>query len=599
MAPHPQPPLFERLQGPVAKLLAFGLTAVAAVYLGFIGIGVELAGDVVKRGGYYFVLAAFALWAAGLHRLWRQRRPGDVPSRRELAFAALAIAVPTLMAFNAEPFRSKVLYDEFVLQSTAYNMHHFRDAVTMVRGYEIGGVFLSLDNYLDKRPNFYPFLISLVHDLTGYRPANAYALNAVLFPVALALAYYLGRRLHGARGGILAVLLLGSLPLLGQNATGSGMELLNVCMILAVAALGAAYLGRPDETRLSALVPGAVLLAQSRYESAAYVLPVAVIVLIGWWREQRVILTWPAVIAPLLLLPYALQNKVLNHTKWMWELKADQDSRFSTDYLAGNFHGIRDFLFNPTTRYANSVILSVLGLAGLGWVAWRLVRLRPRPEAWEPTRTTLFLTGLAACGNTVLILFYYWSNFTDPMAARFSLPLHLAFTFAVVAAGASLARRWPALPAVLTAVACVALAVAGSRFGQSLYSHTGIDEIEWERRTVAGRPPGPRLVITNKSTLPWLLDKTPSILVGRAGIVADRLRFQLETGTFREILVTQSFRPSTRDGLHQMVPEDMLPAGFMLEPLAERRFGTKLTRISRLVAVPPPVADPGPLAFHR
>lgn len=578
-------PFLARLQRPVPKLLAFGLAAVAAVYLGFIGLGVETAGAVVKRGGYYFLLTTFVLWVAGLHRLWRERGPGDPPGRRELAVLAAVIAALTLMAVTAEPFRSKILYDEFVLQSTAYNLHHFRDTVTMVRGYEIGGVFLSLDNYLDKRPNFYPFLISVVHDLTGYRPANAYWLNALLYPVTLALAGYLGRRLDGLRGALLAVLLLGSLPLLGQNATGSGMELLNVGMILAVAALAGAWLRRPDETRLSALVLGAVLLAQSRYESALYVLPVAALILLGWWRERRVILSWSAVAAPLLLLPSALQNKVLNHTKWMWELKADQESRFSADYLAANLKGVWGFLFNTSPMFANSIILSGLGLLALGWVAWRLARGGARPSRWEPDRAALALLGLAAAGNTALVLFYYWSNFTDPMASRFGLPLHLVFTFAVVAAGAALARRWPAAPRVLVGLACVALAVATSRFGQSLYSHTGIDEIEWERRFVAGLPAGPRLVITNKSTLPWLLQKTPSVLIGRAILVSDRLQFQLSAGTFREILVTQSFRPGSREGGHRLVADDVLPAGFVLEPLAERRFGTKITRISRLVAI--------------
>lgn len=579
---------FAALPRPVPQLIAFGLCAVLAVYLGFFGLGVEAAGTVVKKSAYHFLLVAFALWVLALVRLWRERAPAPPPARRELVLAGFAIGLCTLMAVTAEPFRSKVLYDEFVLQSTAYNMHHFRDTATMVRGYEIGGVFLSLDNYLDKRPNFYPFLISLVHDLTGYRTANAYWLNAALFPLTLGLAWWLGRRLLGQAGGLLAVLLLGSLPLLGQNATGSGMELLNFCMILAVAALGGAWLRRPDETRLSALVLGAVLLAQSRYESAAYVLPVAGLILLGWWRAQRLVLSWPAVVAPLLLLPYALQNKVLNATKWQWELKADQESRFSADYLAKNLHDTWGFLFNTTPAFANSVILSGLGLLGLVWVVGQLVRRRPAPASWEPDRTALVFIGLAALGNAVLVQFYYWSSFLDPMASRFSLPLHLVFVFATVAAAAALARRWPVLPRVLIGAACVALAVATTRFGLTLYSHMGIAEIEWERRFVAAREPVTRLIITNKSTLPWLLDKTPSILVGRAVLMVDRLRHQLETNGFQEILVIQSFRPATREGHHQMVPEDVLPEGFMLEALAERRFGTKHTRISRLVAVPPP-----------
>jgi hypothetical protein len=578
----PRLPLSQRTE---FRLALFGVAAVAAVYLGFIGLGVETAGMLVKRFAYYVILLTFTLWGVMLWRLWAQRTPGGGPDRRELLVAGGVIALLSVMAINAEPFRSKVLFDEFVLQSTAYNMHYFRDTATMVRGYDILGTFLSLDNYLDKRPNFYPFLISLVHDLTGYRAVNAYWLNAVLFPVTLGMAYYLGRRLAGRWGALLTVLLLGSLPLLGQNATGSGMELLNFCMILVVAALGGAYLRQPDRLRLSALVLGAVLLAQSRYESAVYVAPAGLIILVGWWKRGEIALSWTAVAAPLLLLPLALQNKVLNNTRWMWELKQDQETRFSMDYLAGNLESAREFLFSTTQRYANSLTLTILGALALGWLVVQLLRRRPALREADGDRLALFLIGLAAVASTVLVMFYYWSSFSDPMAARFSLPLYLVLTFAVVVVGAGLGRRLPALPALLTGVALLAVVSASSRFAQPLYSHTGIDEIEWERRFVAARPPGPRLILTNKSTLPWLLEKTPSILVGRAGLVADRLQAQLQDAVFTEILIMQSFRPTTPDGDHQMSPTDRLPKGFEIELLAERRFGTKITRISRLVAV--------------
>ncbi|MDI1335413.1 MAG: glycosyltransferase family 39 protein [Lacunisphaera sp.] len=587
------PAIFHRAE---FRLAVFGLAAVAAVYFGFIGLEVETGGMLVKKFGYYVMLLTFAVWVASLWRLWCERRPGERPGRNELLGAGVVIALCSIMAVGAEPFRSKVLFDEFVLQSTAFNMHFFRDTATMVRGYDILGAFLSLDNYLDKRPNFYPFLVSLVHDLTGYRPANAYWLNAALYPVTLGLAYYLGRRLAGRWGALLTVVLLGSLPLLGQNATGSGMELLNFCMILAVAALGGAYLRQPDGTRLSALVLGAILLAQSRYESAVYVLPVAIIILIGWWKRGGVVLSWLAILAPLLLIPCGLQNKVLNNTKWMWELRADQEARFSTSYLAKNLESAVDFLFNTTQRFANSLTLTVLGFLALGWLLWHLLRRRPALRAIPGDHLALFLLGLGAVANTVLIMFYYWSSFNDPMASRFALPLQFVFVFAVVCAGAALAPRWRGVPALLGCAALLAVVAATGRYAQPLYSHTGIDEIEWEKRFVAARPPGPRLIITNKSTLPWLLIKTPSILVGRARLVADRVEYNLRESMFTEILVMQSFRPTSADGEHAMQPEDKLPKGFELEPLAERHFGTKITRISRLVAVTLPPAAEKPAA---
>lgn len=584
------------LQRSDLRLAALGVSAVLAVYFGFIGLEVEAGGMVVKRYGYFFLLATFALWVLALGQLWRRRRVGEGLVRREWFWAAFAIGALSLLAISAEAFRSKVLYDEFVLQSTAYNMHYFRDTATMVRGYDILGVFLSTDNYLDKRPSFYPFLVSLVHDFTGYRPLNAYLLNAVLLPVTLGLVYYLGRRLNGLRGGLLAVLLLGSLPLLGQNATGSSMELLNITMLLAVAALGAAYLRQPDDTRLSALVLGTVLLAETRYESAIYVAPVIVMIMLGWWQERRVIISWAAVAAPLLLLPYALQNKVLSNSKWLWELRENRETRFSLDYFRENLDGAREFFFNTTARLANSWPLSVLGLLALGWVLWRLLRARRPADGAGTESTALLLLGLGVVANTVMILFYYWSNLDDPIASRLSLPFHLVLAFAVVAAAAAFDRRWPVSWVLLGGMTLFALGVTTTRQAQHLYSYLGIDEVEWEKRYVAALPPRQRIIVSNKSTLPWLLEKESSILVGRARLVADRLKYQLEEGPYREILVLQSLRPTTAEGDHQLVPEDRLPPGFTLALLAEKRFGTKISRISRLVSIQLPAKADNPAA---
>lgn len=570
------------------RLTCFGLSAVAAVYFGFLGLGLTASGTVVKRFGYYFILITFAWWLKTLWSVWRSRVQGERMSRREAWGAGLVIGVLSIAAFSSEPFRGKILYDEYVLQSTAYNMHYFRDAATMVRGYNLLGDFISTDSYLDKRPNFFPFLISLVHDLTGYRTENAYWLNSCLFPLALVLAYYLGRRLNGPRGGFLAVVLLGSLPLLSENATGSGMELINITMILAVVLLGAVYLRRPDDERLSALVIGAVLLAQTRYESAIYVLPVAAMIVLGWWRTRQVILSWASVAAPLLLLPSALQNKVLSNSRWMWELKENQNTRFSTDYVMGNIHSAIGFLFNTSARLANSWLLTVLGLASLLYVAWRLLSVLRQRCNLSAERWSLLLMSAGILSNTVLILFYYWSNLEDPIASRLSLPFYLLLSFAVVIAAGSWDRRIPATAVLTSIVAGIGLTIGIAHQAQHLYSYLGSSEIEWEKRYVASLPDGDRLIITNKSTMPWLLNKIPSILIGRTTLVGDRLQYQIQRHTFRDILVFQSLRPGSPDGDHELVPEDRVPAGFKLEVLTEKRFGTKIDRVSRLVAVESP-----------
>jgi hypothetical protein len=246
--------LMPLLQRTDVRLALFGLAAVVSVYLGFFAISPATAGTLIGRGGFYAMLAVFLLFLASLWRLWRDPAERLQIPRREPFIAAAVILLFSIVAITNETFRSKILYDEYVLQSTAYNMHFFREVSAMVRGYDVLGTFIASDSYLDKRPYFYPFLITLVHDFTGYRAGNAYLLNAGLLPTALGVAYLVGRSIAQWRGGILAVALLGALPVFGQNATGSGMELINVTMLLTSIALGTAYLARPNIPRLSAFI---------------------------------------------------------------------------------------------------------------------------------------------------------------------------------------------------------------------------------------------------------------------------------------------------------------------------------------------------------
>jgi hypothetical protein len=420
--------------------------------------------------------------------------------------------------------------------------------------------------------------------------------NALLMPLSLWLAFLFGRLLAGWRSGLLAVLLLGSLPLLGQNATGSGMELLNIVMILATMILAAEYLRAPEENSLAALGLAAVLLAQPRYESALYVLPVGVVTLAGWFRAGRIILPWQLLLVPLLLVPCALQNKVLSNSPLMWELNEKSATRFSLSYFPDNVQGAWAFLTTPNPMVGNSRLLTVVGLVALVWAAWRLLRGLPRWRTVPPARMALAVFSLTIAANTLLVFCYYWSNFMDPMASRFALPGHVAMAFCAVLLMAAWDHRWPATQVLTAAGLVFLLGVTTSRYDVHGYSHLGIDEVQWERRMVNALPPGRRIIISNKSTLPWLLEKKPSILIARARIVADRLAYQLQRHDFDEILVLQGLRPTTVDGDFQMIPADRLPAGFKLELMFEKRFGTKLARISRLVAVELPPAPPSPAA---
>jgi hypothetical protein len=576
--------------------LLLALSGAVAIYIGYVAIPPIPAGHLIIAWGYYYILAVFSAFLFYARRLalarpgvWRGwlRRPGA---------PGLALAAGTLFAVWSDTFQHKILYDEFVIQGTAYEMHLTKLVSTIVRAYKVSGTWLPIDPFLDKRPYFFPFLLSLVHDLTGYRVANMYALNVACAASLLGFLYWFARQAAGRAAAILAVALMALMPLFGQNATGAGMDLHNLAMIALVACLGVLYLRVPCGDRLSLFVLGAVLLTMSRYESVIYVGPVAVVVLMGWLRAGRAILPWPAIAAPMLLIPLAWHLRVFAATPVFFQLQEGQTSAFGWSNIAGNFRGDVAFLFNTGPALANSWYLSWIGLAGLAWLlflGWKWLRERPRAALPAPAVVGIaFGAGVAA--HFVVLLFYWWARFNDLMAARFALPMCLAFAVLAAALVRGLCDRGvPALRIVWAGLGVWLLTGGLPAINLGAYTDTnlGMQELDWERGIIDSRP-GPVLVISNKSTIPFILWHIQAILNPVAATKGPDISYHMSQDTFSEVIVTQAIRPSSADGDMGIDPDDLLPPNFHLQVIAEKRFGGRLDRMSRIVSIDPEPDNP-------
>ena len=578
-----------RGEGDTRRGMLFILSAVAALFVGYRAIAPIPAGHLIIAWGYYYILGVFCAFVYYARRLALSRpavwkgwlaRPG-IPG--------LAIAAGTLVAVWSDSFRHKILYDEFVIQGTAYEMHLTKMVSTIVRAYKISGTWVPIDPFLDKRPYFFPFLVSLLHDLTGFRVENMFALNVALAASTLALLYWFTREIAGSGPAIFAVALLALLPLFGQNATGAGMDLHNLTMIALVACLGVLYLRVPSDDRLSLFVIGAVLLAQSRYESGVFILPVAFVVVTGWVRAKRAILPWPAIAAPLLLVPYVWHHRVLEATPVFFQLAEGQTSAFGWNNIADNFSGDVAFLFNFGPGLANSWFLSLIGVAGIGWAAFsavRWARMRPRPPLEATTIVAVAFAGGVA-GHFIILLFYWWAKFNDLMAARFALPMCLAFAVlaAVLVRGLS-ALRLPALRIAWAGLGVWFLVGAVPALAIKFYTNgnLGMQELDWEHAIIRSEP-GPVLVVSNKSTIPFILWHIEAILNPIAAQKGNDIRYHMGQETFKEVIVAQAIRPTGVGEQMGVDPDDLLPPSFHLQMIAEKRFGGRLDRLSRIVSI--------------
>jgi Dolichyl-phosphate-mannose-protein mannosyltransferase len=568
-----------------------------AAGVGFAAFSARQSGILIKHGGYYALAGIFGWWCWAMADLVRTTAPGRLDwwrarMNRETVQVLVLIAAVTLIAVFTVPRRYKILFDEVVIQSTAWSLHMEREVGSVNRAFEVDGLMRSFETYLDKRPYFFPFLVSLLHDFTGYREANAFLLNLGLMPVILGLTYAIARKLGGHGAALAAVAGLGAFSLLAINAQGAGLEMLNLALILGLMLAGLLYLEKPDERRLTVVVLTAVLLANTRYEAGIYVGCAALLVLAGWRRAGRLVLPPAAIFGSVLLVPYALHNTYLSGTPILWELRVGMTHRFSMEYLVTNLTFARTFFFNLNGIISNSIWLTMAGLAALSLLGIWAWKRKPQWDEWTPAAASVTLCATGIVGNLCLLMAYYWGDLSDPVVSRLSLPFHALLALLLAAAigrlplgGRARAGRWAVGLALATYLAF------GVRVNQQLDSQNTMEMAQrWEVDVLKRRGPATRLLITDKSPLSWFVRDVAAIMPGRLIMKPDALPFHWRHHTFDEVLITQTLEPAG-DGRFWLTPEHRMPANYVLEVIAERRIASKLHRICLLkeikVDVPP------------
>lgn len=561
-------------------LLNIGLAAL----LSFVAIPDELALPFVKNCGFWFVLVTFGLF---LHALWATFRESRSQwTWRKLDWPSVGvIALGTTVLLVHEPFGFKILMDEISLLGTSMNMHYNKIILMPIRGNDIQGTFLLLDGLLDKRPLFFPFLESIVHDLTGYRPANAFVLNGILTVGFLALVNAAGRMLAGRFAGWFGVALCAGLPLLAHNATGGGFELLNLVMILATLLLGIRFAEKADAASLTALGYCALLLAQVRYESVLYLLPVAVLVLMVWAREGRAMISWPLLIAPLLMIHYPLHHRLftLRHEVWELSSKPGYTTPFSASYVSENLVHAASFFFGRPAEQPSSLIFSVLGCLAVPFFGLLILKRLRNLSAEAPSAivTTLFAFGFAA--QFLLMMCYFWGKFDEPVIRRLSLPTHLGMLIALFSIlpqfGGALASR------ILLGVAALGVLASGvPSMSAHAYSREYLPGLEtaWRRKFMKEQPRKDYLVIDNDAMV-WITHQVSATPIGQAIFRRDAIVFHLRNRTFSAVYVFQRFNVDSETGHMTLREGDDLGPAFVLETVQEERLQLlTLNRISRL-----------------
>jgi hypothetical protein len=543
---------------------------------------VDVAEALVRYGGYYIEAATFGLFAWFAVREMRRAWRGWAGLRPHRWSLAVILACAIFLQVH-EPHTFKVLDDEYELAAVAQNLHFQREAAMPEKMHALDGTPTLVGGIVDKRPIAYSFLVATAHDLTGYRPANSWVVNGVLAAALLVFIYATGVRWGGLRTGLTGVLLLTGLPLLAQNATGGGFDLLNMTMLAAVFLAAVHYLKEPEGRGLELLVFAAVLLAGVRYESMLYLLALPALVGLRGLREGwgSVRLSWWVAGAPVLLtLPLAVHEVYFGSDRYFQTSRVDF---LNLKHVPDNLTDAVYFLFQWGSDLPNSVLLSVVG--GLALVA-ALVFFASRWQDWRQERAPdlvlrVFLPLVLV--NTAVTMGLSWGDWGDANITRYALPFLLALVWCVQwLLGRMAATRtvpgWVVAVAALYIVVVSAPTMAEAQATKSLYPHRLHD---WVLAWLAEHGGNDTLVL-GRSALPYIVYQQPAMTLSEANQVPERMQKLLELGLYRQILIVEEVVLDPATGQFKTVIQGGLGPGTVFNETPNPAWKTEVVAEARL-----------------
>ncbi len=431
------------------------LVLLPAALLGVLAFSLKDAGTTQQffvNTTYYLLMVTVLCWAGTyLHRARE--------CRRETAFAwvkdnwpglMIALLVTVVAALAVEP-ALRVLSDEANLVGTSKNFFASKTATFTVSGKSYYGSYWDVDVAIDRRPTLFPFLVSLVHVVSGYSYRNVFLFNLLVLPAFLLVSYRLAKSLGGETFGIVAALLVAAHPITLISVRSGGFDFLATFFALLV--IKSLFdLGRDESPANLAIVwMNLCLFAEIRYETALFILPVVALLVLFKMATWRTLRPYAFV--------YALTPVYLAPRLWQSILRGNIPEQepgtvtFSLEHFVDHAREYFAPILSPAEAYpAHSALLIGLGVVGC-LLGLRFLFGRVRAKDWKAPRLRFAAFVVVWVLLQAIIVFTYaWGRAQYPSAARLVMVLDTFFAFAAAWVLTVALKRWrPFIPVLLAA----------------------------------------------------------------------------------------------------------------------------------------------------
>ncbi len=415
------------------NIVIFSFVGILAIILGFLQFDYLLI-DLYTKTVFYFHSITLFFWIICFFKVILFNNEGKIEkevfytkikSFFEYHWFALILSVLLMILgiFACKPdFR--ILADETNLVSDSQTLYEKRECYI---------VYSSLNRNLgekrlirigiDKRPAFFPYFLSLVHTVLGYKAENVFILNFIFGVLSLFLIYYLIQIYKGRFWGICGLCCLSAYPIFLLYANSAGFDLFNMFCSLVLLVLIYKFIEQRKASFAEVLLLWLPIIGQSRYESILSVF--IVLPLIFYWlpKSEYSKLTYKTWLFPLLLLPSAWLFRITNDPSF-WQVDKLEEG-FGLNWLCNNTIQAFVFFLSGEEAYGIIPILSILGI--IGFIIFVLDIFRKETNlsfgCLDTKSTRLFVVAflLFYFLHSIAKFSYSWTDFTDVIISRQSL----------------------------------------------------------------------------------------------------------------------------------------------------------------------------------
>jgi hypothetical protein len=525
------------------RIGAFFALSITLALLTFFAFEPKVALNIYRLGAYPLHLICYGLLVWSLYKVFRESEFSVKATFRSNLPELFVFLIVCGLFISHGHWGFITVSDEPLLVSTSQNLHLNRTPLFIWRAHNFEGTFTVLDAFLDKRPIAFPVLLSLVHDVFGFRHENAFFLNVIMGISGIFMMGLIGRMVAGRIGFFVGVLLMGTLPVYHFYSRGGGFDVFNIVLIELVILLALHWYRSGSKSTFVAFLFAGVILCLSRYEAPIYAASIGLIILYKWIRDKQITLPWIAFAIPFFLALIPLQQKVFELNDAFWELDSIEgaDSIFGLRYFSYNLGRALIFFFDSSEQFPNSPFISGLGLLCLVLLLAKLIPSIARPKEWSDEAVIFSAFALSLGGHFVLMMLYFYGQFDGMQLHRFSLPTYVLLILSVIGVVRMLKVRsvhW----------GIVAIVVIGGFFysiptmAKSFYYNKNIHSQKqvWVEEFIESRK-GENYFIIDRTPMSWTLRGIPAINYRQSNHVWKEVDFHMKNGNFENVYIVGGY----------------------------------------------------------